>query len=666
MSKKPLITDNSINDKPGKKKNSSYNPGKLIVNEIKEPLIIWDKSQRIRFANQAAQEIFRLPIEDILNKPFGFPESIIEEKVVDKDNIHKYFDVIPVIMLALDVKGNITLINKKGCEIIGCGENKTIGVNWFDNFVPEDVRKELKKVHIQLVTGKIAPLDYYENPIISKDGSEKIIAWHNSLIEDGSGKIIGSLHSGVDITGRKKMEEELIRWKERYEIVADTSGQVVYDFDVESGNIQWSGNIEQVLGYTKKEMGDINSWIDMIHPEDRDESLKVLDIAQREMNVYDVEYRFRHKNGYYLFIHDTGVFIPGEKGTAKTMIGMMHNITERKRIENALIESEKKYRLLFENVTVGFALHEIICDDEGIPEDYRFLEINPAFEALLNVKAEEVVGKRIKELHPQVDEFYIEAYGRVALTGKSEHFEKYIPEFNKYFYFYAFSPGRHQFAVVISDITEIKNQQEKIREREEMLRIFISAVVDPLFMIDKKGRAIYVNKAIADNFGKSPDELIGENIYSFLPVDIAKKRKELNNKVFETGEPIRYEDERDGGFFNNFVYPVFDDNGKVKNIAILSSDITEKKKAEIALKESQERLSETEKFSLIMSTHVGLDGSWLKVPPTLCDLLGYTEEELLSQNVKDITHPEGSTARLGRCAHPQEPVIRLKSGSGQA
>ena len=397
MSKKPLITDNSINDKPGKKKNSSYNPGKLIVNEIKEPLIIWDKSQRIRFANQAAQEIFRLPIEDILNKPFGFPESIIEEKVVDKDNIHKYFDVIPVIMLALDVKGNITLINKKGCEIIECGENKTIGVNWFDNFVPEDVRKELKKVHIQLVTGKIAPLDYYENPIISKDGSEKIIAWHNSLIEDGSGKIIGSLHSGVDITGRKKMEEELIRWKERYEIVADTSGQVVYDFDVESGNIQWSGNIEQVLGYTKKEMGDINSWIDMIHPEDRDESLKVLDIAQREMNVYDVEYRFRHKNGYYLFIHDTGVFIPGEKGTAKTMIGMMHNITERKRIENALIESEKKYRLLFENVTVGFALHEIICDDEGIPEDYRFLEINPAFEALLNVKAEEVVGKRIKD-----------------------------------------------------------------------------------------------------------------------------------------------------------------------------------------------------------------------------------------------------------------------------
>jgi PAS domain-containing protein len=151
MSKKPLKTDNSINNKPGKKKNSSYNPGKLIVNEINEPLIIWDKNQRISFANQAAQKIFRLPIEDILNKPFGFPESIIEERVVDKDNILRYFDVIPIIMLALDVKGVITLINKKGCELIGCGENKTIGVNWFDNFVPEDVRKELKNSSVRLL-----------------------------------------------------------------------------------------------------------------------------------------------------------------------------------------------------------------------------------------------------------------------------------------------------------------------------------------------------------------------------------------------------------------------------------------------------------------------------------------------------------------------------------
>jgi PAS domain-containing protein len=83
-----------------------------------------------------------------------------------------------------------------------------------------------------------------------------------------------------------------------------------------------------------------------------------------------------------------------------------------------------------------------------------------------------------------------------------------------------------------------------------------------------------------------------------------------------------------------------DEVGRPQRMLGVNIDITERKQAEEALRQSQTILARTEAFSLLMVTHVALDGRWLKVPPTLCELLGYTEKELLSGGFKDVTHPE--------------------------
>lgn len=136
---------------------------------------------------------------------------------------------------------------------------------------------------------------------------------------------------------------------------------------------------------------------------------------------------------------------------------------ERLQVEEALQESEKKFRLLFQNQPSGFALHEIILDDDGKPADYRFLEINPAFERLTGLKASDLIGKTQMEVLPNNEPFWLETYGKVALTSEPISFENFSKELNRYFQVSAYSPEPGKFATVFYDITERKKAE---RERE--------------------------------------------------------------------------------------------------------------------------------------------------------------------------------------------------------
>lgn len=134
--------------------------------------------------------------------------KLMEKRIIsEKEKAQKYLDVAGVIIVALNANQEIMLINKKGCQILECQEEDVLGTNWFDNFLPADLRKNLKKEYNELMIGHVTQIEQIENAILTSTGEERIISWHNSVLTDENNTIVGIISSGEDITERKRAEE---------------------------------------------------------------------------------------------------------------------------------------------------------------------------------------------------------------------------------------------------------------------------------------------------------------------------------------------------------------------------------------------------------------------------------------------------------------------------
>lgn len=145
-----------------------------------------------------------------------------------------------------------------------------------------------------------------------------------------------------------------------------------------------------------------------------------------------------------------------------------YDITEQKQMEIELHKSEEKFRLLFEKTLDGYALHQIVCDPSGTPIDYLFLDINPAFEKLTGLKKEDIVGKRVKEIMPDIEDFWIETYGKVALTGMPMIFDHFNRSLNRHYEVSAYCTKPGFFATAFTDITQ-KLEMNNILEKKQKL-----------------------------------------------------------------------------------------------------------------------------------------------------------------------------------------------------
>jgi diguanylate cyclase (GGDEF)-like protein/PAS domain S-box-containing protein len=184
----------------------------------------------------------------------------------------------------------------------------------------------------------------------------------------------------------------------------------------------------------------------------------------------------------------------------------LHNeINQRKKMALALQKSETRYHQLFDSSVSGCALHEIICDNNGEPIDYRFLEVNSAFLEITGFKAEFIIGHSLLEVYPESEPFWIERYGQVALTGEADHFIEYSHIIKKYFEITAYSPQQGQFAVTFQDVTERTRAESELR---------IAATVfesqEGMMITDIQGVIVKVNQAFTLITGYSKDEVLNK------------------------------------------------------------------------------------------------------------------------------------------------------------
>jgi PAS domain S-box-containing protein len=210
--------------------------------------------------------------------------------------------------------------------------------------------------------------------------------------------------------------------------------------------------------------------------------------------------------------------------------------------------------------------------------------------------------------------------------------------------------------VVIShiDITDRVSADEALRRSEERYRAVVEDQTELVCRFLPDTTLTFVNGAYARYFGRSPDELVGQSFLILIPEGQREATRQHIRSLLENPRVASYEHEvctHHGQLrWQQWVdHPIRDSSGRVVEFQSVGRDITERKLVEKALRESEERRVRTEKFSLVMVTHVDLDGRWLKVPPTLCQLLGYSEEELLGHRFHEVTHPDDVEADWSQC-----------------
>jgi PAS domain S-box-containing protein len=252
-------------------------------------------------------------------------------------------------------------------------------------------------------------------------------------------------------------------------------------------------------------------------------------------------------------------------------------------------KSEERYRNLFNSMTEGFALHEIVCNADGVPVDYRFLEINPAFEKQTTLIRNKVVGRLVSEVLPGIGPEWIETYGKVALTRTPVRFENYAAPLERYYDVYAFSPVPRQFATLFSDITERKRGEESLRESESVLRSFFdsSGVMRGIIEViaEDDVRHITDNKATADYIGLTP-----ETMKNKLGSELGESRGILRMRVShfmeskQSGKPVIFEyrdkrGDREAWLHTTVSYLGTPPQG-FPRFAYVILDLTERRKAE--------------------------------------------------------------------------------------
>jgi PAS domain S-box-containing protein len=241
--------------------------------------------------------------------------------------------------------------------------------------------------------------------------------------------------------------------EETYRALVAGLPDLVMRFTLDGRPLYVSDKVEQVLdlpaseflGKTNWELGfsetQCNIW---------DEALQRV-VATGE--PYESEFHIEGKQGLKVF---NWRFIPefDEQGLVQSILSISRDITEQRKIEQA-------YKQLFNTMLNGFAVHELVYDEQGKPVDYRFLAVNPSFEQMTGLRAEAIIGKTVIEVLPNIEPQWIERYSQVALTGEPALFEDYSEDLEKHFEVTAFRPAPNQFACLVHDITKREQAEEE-------------------------------------------------------------------------------------------------------------------------------------------------------------------------------------------------------------
>ncbi len=465
---------------------------------------------------------------------------------LNEKKLRNLFDYINDAWISTTLTNKIIDCNKSLITLLGYTKKELTQLTYND-ITPLKWHQSEKKIVSEILINKLTK-GAYEKEFIKNNGTTipVKISVHVNKGYDGLPSSFWFLVK--DLTEQKKAKKELYDSQQRYRLLLENSGIGIGYYNL-SGRAILLNNIaaRELQGQPSDFVG--KSLFELYGGDFGKKYYQRILQSARFNHPLEFEDLVQTSSGdkWYLSIYSK---IFDERKEINGVQIATHDITGRKQAEIALRENEEKFRLLFSNMHNAFALHKIITDNNNVPIDYEFIEVNPEFENLTGLKKDNIINKRVLEVLPGIEDKWIEKYGKVALTGKPNNFLDFSITFNKYFEVSAYSPKPGYFATTFSDVTRRITFEKEVGEYQQKLKALNSQLV---LIEEKEKRRLAIN--LHDHFSQllaiskmKTTELINYSDTEHIKSELEEIRKYLDKALtnsrkltYELSPPILYE-----------------------------------------------------------------------------------------------------------------------------
>jgi diguanylate cyclase (GGDEF)-like protein/PAS domain S-box-containing protein len=601
----------------------------------------------------------------------------IKERGADENRFRSILETMAECYFEVDLAGNLTFVNDSMCSIVGIPREELIGLNNRDYTTPETARRMNKIFKEVYRTGKPVNITDYE--VTLKDGIRRILDLTASLMRDSEGRGIGFFGVGRDITARSEADEKLRKSEEKYRAILESIDDGYFEIDLKGNITFFNDSMCRIADMSPHELMGMNNR-EYSSPETAAEMYRVFnEIYKTGKSGALKNYEVIRKDGSRRYLEMSISLSKDLNGNPVGFHGIARDVTDRIYWDNALRESEEKYRSILENIQEGYFevdlqgnltfFNDMLCNSSGYSRD-ELMGMN--YQDYLTPESAKTVLKAFNETYTMGNPLDIIDYDIITKEGKIVSAEMSASLMKD-------GAGKPiGFRAVARDVTERRRKDKELRESEEKYRSILESIEEGYYEVDLAGNFTFLNAPICRIFGFTNDEMLTMNNQDLMDKENAKKVFNTFRKVYETGEPAKGFDweftrkDNSKGFLAASSSLIRNGEGKPIGFRGLVRDVTERKEAEERLRKSEER------YRTILDNiedayfEVDLAGNLIFFNDSLLTIAGLSRDELMGMNNLEYTSPEtakdmytifSEVYRTGKPAMIKDYEIIRKDGS---
>jgi len=551
-------------------------------------------------------------------------------------------------VMTADLDGTFTYISPSGLRIFGYRQDEMIGMKVAELVCEGDMPKVIQEFK-DIAAGKT--VEGHEVKIMRKNGSIGLIELHSGpVFRDG--EVVGAQASARDITERKKAEEEVNKFK----TIAERAGHGVGMIDLEGNLIYVNESFAEMHGYGVDEL--IGKNVSIFHTKEQMERVSRLnDQLVREGSFVGEDVWHKRKDNTTFPALMNGTLVRGEKEQPLFMVATAIDITERKRAEAALRQSEQRYRTLVENLP-----QRVFLKDRNL----IYVSCNENFARDLGINPKEVRGKSDYDFFAtELAEKYRADDKGVVESGEIKDIDEvYIVGGEEMTVHTVKTPVRDEKGNVAGvlgifwDVTEQKRLERALSESEEKYRTLVETAGETIVTMDRDGVYLFMNKTAAERLGGKPEDYIGKTMWDAFPKEVADRQIAIVRGVIDTGKGGNYvgstQLQGQMRWYNTTVEPLRDSSGEVTAALILARDIHEIRQAEMELETYREKMTRAERLASLGTLSATLAHELaqpltvigLSIADSLAELEGITCPASVTEGLRDSLNEVSSVTSI--------------------